>query len=107
MFRTTAETWETVGFDQSAIRCQDEVHRLGRLPMERRSEVAMGVERQADRAVAEQVLHDLWMGAGLQEHTRRRMAKVMHADMRKPSATQCHGKRIVHLARLFMQFVAR
>lgn len=44
--------------------------------------VAVGVERQADRAMAEQVLHDLWMDAPCKQMSRSRVPQVMDPDVR-------------------------
>jgi hypothetical protein len=62
---------------------QNNIHGLGSLPMERRREMTIGVERQPDGAVPEQILHDLWVRPGLQQDARGRVAEVMHADMWK------------------------
>ncbi|SRR5712692_565010 len=43
-------------------------------------EVAIGIQRQRDRTVPEQILDELWMGAGCQKDACGGVAEVMHAD---------------------------
>ncbi len=83
---------------QRSIPVENEIHCLGSLPMERRSQMAVGVERQPDGAVPEQVLHDLWVRPGLEQNARGRVAQVMNADVRKAGLPQGLGEGAVHFA---------
>ena len=65
--------------------------------MERRRQVAVGVERQPNSAVPEQVLDNLGMRSCLEEDACRGVAKVMDADVREAGAMQVPGQRVIDL----------
>ena len=57
---------------------QHSVHRSACLLMKRLDEVAIGVGRQRNRAMAEQILDDLRMSARRKQNAGRRVAKIMY-----------------------------
>jgi hypothetical protein len=65
--------------------------------MKGRGKVAVGVQRQPNGAVSEQILDDLRVRACLEEDARRRVAKVMDANVREAGAVQVPGQRVVDL----------
>ncbi len=76
-------------------RTEEQIHGMGSLPMKGGGQMALGVERQPDRAMPEQILNDLWVRPCLQQNARRRMAQVVDADVRKPGLSQGLGQRAV------------
>ena len=48
--------------------------------------MAVGIERERHRAVAEEVLDELRMSAGLQQYGRGRMTEIVDANSWQPGA---------------------
>ena len=65
-----------------AHRGEPPVESLDCLPMERRRDVAVGVEGHGNRAVAEKILYHLRVDAGLEEDRRSSVAQVVNTDSR-------------------------
>src|SRR6266702_1460199 len=63
-------------------------------------EMTVGVERQPDRAMAEQLLDDLWVCPCLKEDARHRMAEVVDPNVRKAGGLQGVRPSPVDLTRL-------
>jgi len=68
--------------------------------MKRRGEVAVGVQRQPNGAMPEQILDDLGVRSSLEEDARRRVAKVMDANVREAGAKQVPSQRVIDLTGL-------
>ena len=71
-----------------------------RLPVERRHDMAVRVERGRDRLVTEQLLHDLGMDAGLEHDRGRRVTEIVNPNVRQSGGGQRTGQLGVGLVRL-------
>ncbi len=78
---------------------QHEVHGLGGLLMKRRGQVTVSVECQPDRAMAQQVLHELGMRTGLEQDAGRRMPQIVDAEVRQTGSLERSGEGVVDLTR--------
>ncbi len=58
------------------------------LTMQGRGNMAVGVERKADRAVAKKLLHDLWMDPSRKQMGSSRMSEVMYPHVRQSSPSE-------------------
>lgn len=66
----------------ACLHTQQSIHCPRGLLMKRLREMAIGIERQGDRAVAEQILDDLRVRARREQNACRGVAQIMHTNPR-------------------------
>ena len=72
-------------------------YRLGRLALHAREYLAVGIEGDRNRRVAEPLAHDLRMNARAECVCRVRMSQIVEADPRKPGAADKALKAVAEL----------
>lgn len=78
-------------FPGSPVRTPEQnFHVVGNLGMQSRRHVAIGVERQTDRAVSEQVLNDLWMDSSRKQMGGSRIDALSRHGSRLTNAVRGH-----------------